>query len=281
LLEALVSLWFVGHLNSHFQINPFPNFQISMSLAAIYNTFDGEELLAGSIAQIDDQVDEVLIIYQLQSNIGEYYPELLTTLAAIKQRWQKVRLRKYEPDLNLTPSNNERTKRQIGLDWAMELGCTHYLFLDNDEYYDTQAFAAAKAKLKLGEYDASACRLYTYYKQPIYRLQPMENYWVPFIGRLKPGMKAGGKFPVLVDPTRGVEPIERCYLFAEHDLMMHHFSYVRKDIGRKLRNSSAARNFGNIAQKVEQFNAWQPGQPLVHFSNYGIVEVPNLFGIGG
>lgn len=250
-----------------------------MNLAAIYNTFDGEELLEGSIAQIIDEVDEVLIVYQLESNIGEHYPELLTKLAQIKERWPNVRLKKYVPDCSRQPSHNERQKRQIGLNWAMQLGCTHYLFLDNDEYYERQAFARAKQTIKQGKYDASACRLFTYYQKPTYRLAPIENYWVPFIGRLKPGLKAGGRFPILVDPTRGVKPIERCYLFAEGDLIMHHYSYVRRDIGRKLRNSSAARNFGNIPQLVRQFNNWQPGEPLINYQNHGIVEAPDLFGI--
>lgn len=250
-----------------------------MTLAAIYNTFDGEELLEGSIAQIIDQVDEVLIVYQLESNIGEHYPGLLSTLARIKERWPNVRLRKYVPDFTLTPTGNERQKRQIGLNWAGKLGCSHYLFLDNDEYYQPQAFAAAKQKLEEEGYDASACRLHTYYQKPTYRLEPMENYWVPFIGKLKPGLQAGGKFPVLVDPTRAVRPIERCYLFADHELVMHHYSYVRQNIGRKLRNSSAAKNFGNIPQLVHRFNNWQPGQPMINFTSYGIVQVPDVFGI--
>jgi len=247
-----------------------------MQLAAIYNTFDGEELLEGSIAQIIDHVDEVLIIYQLESNIGEHYPELLATLATIKERWPKVRLRKYVPNLAIAPARNERQKRQIGLDWALQLECTHFLFLDNDEYYDTQAFAAAKQRVLEAKADTSACRLYTYYKKPTYRLEPIENYWVPFIGKLSPGIRAGGKFPVLVDPTRGVQPSGRCYLFAEGDLVMHHYSYVRKDIGRKLRNSSAARNFRNIPQMVQQFNRWELGVPLVHFKGHGVVEVEDL-----
>ncbi|CAN5354976.1 hypothetical protein BH09BAC1_BH09BAC1_24350 [soil metagenome] len=247
-----------------------------MTLAAIYNTFDGEELLEGSIAQIIDHVDEVLIVYQLESNIGEHYPELLATLAHIKERWPHVRLRKYLPDLGQSPARNERHKRQIGLDWAQRLECTHYLFIDNDEYYEPQQFALAKAKLTNAKADTSACRLYTYYQKPTYRLEPREDYWVPFIGKLSPGIRAGGKFPVRVDPTRGVQPAGRCYLFAEDDLIMHHYSYIRQDIGRKLRNSSAALNFGNVPQMVEQFNQWKLGMPLVHFNGYGIKEVPEL-----
>lgn len=250
-----------------------------MKLAAIYNTFDGEELLEGSIAQIADEVDEILIVYQLESNIGEHYPELLTTLAKIKELWPKIRLRKYAPDLELPAATNERQKRQIGLDWALRLQCTHFLFLDNDEYYERDAFALAKALLENGNYDASACRLYTYYRQPTYRLEPIENYWVPFICRLKLGLKAGSRFPARVDPTRGVSSIERCYLFVEGELVMHHYSYVRKDIGRKLRNSSAAFRFNSIPQLASRFGSWQPGMPMINYRNHGIIEVPNLFSI--
>lgn len=251
-----------------------------MKLAAIYNTFDGDELLEGSIAQIINHVDEVLIIYQLESNIGEHYLELLSTLAAIKEFWPDIRLRKYQPDLAITPAANERNKRQIGLDWAQKLGCTHFLFIDNDEYYDSDVFAQAKRKIEASGHDATACRFHTYYKSPNLRLEPTENCWVPFICKLKPGMRIRPAFPVRVDPTRGVHPIERCYLFGEHELVMHHYSYVRRDIGRKLRNSSAAANFGNIAQLTRLFNNWKPGDALINFSGKGIIETPDLFGIG-
>jgi hypothetical protein len=234
----------------------------------------------GSIAQIMDHVDELIIVYQLESNTGEQYLDLLTTLVAIKERWPHARLRKYVPDLSVSPGQNERRKRQLGLDFALRLGCTHYFFMDNDEYYHTQEFAAAKATIMEGDCDASACRLHTYYQRPTYKLEPMENYWVPFIGKLKPGLKAGGKFPVLTDPTRGVSPMDRCHLFAEGELVMHHYSYVRKDIGRKLRNSSAARNFGNIAQKVAQLQRWQLGDEPIPFHRHQVVEVPDWFGIG-
>jgi hypothetical protein len=250
-----------------------------MKLAAIYNTFDGEELLEGSIKQIYDLVDGVIIVYQTQSNFGENYIQLLSTLLAIQYRWPKVRLIEYTPDFTINGLTNEMLKRARGIDEAKELGCTHFLFLDNDEYYEPEQFSKAKLKIAVEGYDVTACRLYTYFKKPEYRLTPIENYWVPFICEIKENQKVGGKWFVYCDPTRGVRPFDKSYKFEEDELMMHHYSYVRKDIARKLRNSSARGNFKNIGEMVSGFESWEPGDELVWYKGHSVVEVNNQFGI--
>jgi len=44
-----------------------------MKLAAIYNVWDGVELLHGSIECIKDHVNQIIIVWQNVSNIGEIY----------------------------------------------------------------------------------------------------------------------------------------------------------------------------------------------------------------
>lgn len=250
-----------------------------MKLAAVYNTFDGEELLEGSIKQIYDLVDEVIIIYQRVSNYGESYEELIYTLLNIEYRYPKCRFFHYEPDFSLNGACNEVAKRRLGVEKAGEMGCTHFLLMDNDEYYEPEAFSKAKREVAVNDYDATACRLYTYYKQPEYRLEPMEKYYVPFICKLKPNTVIGQGFNVYADPTRGVRPVEHFHLFPVGEMAMHHFSYVRKDIGRKLRNSSARPNFGDVKELTESFEQWQPGKPMINFAAHCINKVENKFKI--
>ena len=235
-----------------------------MKLAAIYNVWDGEELFEQSLNSIKDHVDDVIIVWQEQSNFGEYYDPLYAIAG-------KGHLHKYTPDLTESGQQNEINKRMIGIRLAAQRGNTHFLHIDCDEIYDPKQFAQAKEKAK--NYDVTACRLYTYYKEPCYRLTPIEDYWVPFICKIKKGMGIGNFFKYC-DPTRGVSSgYDSTYAFEQDELMMHHYSYIRNDIGRKLRNSSARGNFKDIAGMVERFNNWKEGDPLINFEGYEIEKV--------
>jgi hypothetical protein len=238
-----------------------------MKLAAIYNIWDSEELLIGSINQIREQVDEVIIVYQEYSNFKEYNPNLLPLLSTID-----ARLIKYTPDYVSGGTWNESVKRALGWKEAKRTGCTHFLFMDADEYYNTNDFLNAKQDIIDNDYDGTACRLYTYYKSTAYRVDPIENYYVPFICKIKEGQVIGGEWNVYCDPTRGISGVTNFYEFPQDKLMMHHLSYVRNDIGMKLRNSSAKANFRNIEGMIQRFNNWTFGEFAINFEQYNIIE---------
>ena len=247
-----------------------------MKLAAIYNVFDGEELLIGSINQIYKHVDELIIVYQTRSNYGREHDNSLV-LNYIDSHYDCI-LHKYIPDYRVGSigASNETMKRAIGLDLAKFRECTHFMFIDCDEYYDTKEFAEAKKEVEDNKYDATACRLYTYYKEPTYQLDPPEKYFVPFICEVKEVQTVGGRFEVLCDPTRGVTPVER---FKTLDIKMHHFSYIRNDIRLKLENSSASGNFISVDDLCNRFDTFLLGEKMINFDNYDIKEVENIFSI--
>lgn len=243
-----------------------------MKLAAIYNIWDGEELFKYSLESID--VDDVIIIWQETSNFGEKHDPFYAIAG-------NGYLHKFHPDLTISGQENELNKRMLGIRLAAQRGNTHYMFIDSDEVYNKEQFKAAKEKAF--KYDITACRLYTYYHSPEYRLTPLEEYYVPFICKIKEGMFLPTKenpYFVYADPTRGFRTKwDSTYIFKPDELMMHHFSYVRRDIGRKLRNSSARGNFGNIEAKIKQFNEWEIGKPLINFKGYDVEPVTNEFQI--
>lgn len=243
-----------------------------MKLAAIYNVWDSEELLDKSIAQIYDHVDRVILVWQTHSNFGEFNPDVATTVQVLATKYPKVSYIFYQPNIALGGTENEKNKRRIGLEAAKD--CTHFLFMDCDEFYDSNEFAQAKQEFIDKGLDTSYVGLHTYFMRPTYRLTPDEAYYVPFICTTDV-LKVGGKFPAYVDPTRGVSPAGKC---EELSIKMHHMSYVRKDIGRKLRNSSASVNWDAKAKEIEICN-WQLGQPIPMFEQHKIKKVPNQFGI--
>lgn len=244
----------------------------NLKLAAIYNVWDGDELLKGSIGCIKDHVDLVIIVWQEVSNFGEQYSPILTIQEATAGI--NVILEKYIPT-GQGGFNNETQKRNIGLRIAKEAGCTHFLFLDCDEYY--KDFAAAKSQYISSGAQGSVCHLFTYFKNPALRFEKEDNYFVPFIHQLTGNTIAGrGKYPYYVDPTRKVN----CSDVALIQERMHHFSYVRLDIERKCRNSSARANIEKSRLLRDYYDpAVGPGFYVEDFKQR-LVEVSNQFLVG-
>lgn len=240
-----------------------------MKLAAIYNAWDGDEILPYSIEQIRPHVDFIIIVYQTVSNFGESYVPTLPERGTINLH--------YQPDLTKSGTFNETRKRNLGLDIARNEGCTHFISMDCDELYDGLVFKAWRDRV--GDYDGSACKMLTYYKHPDIRLSPLEQYYVPFISRIYPDTRLGSAgYPVLADPTRTISTSKNFYIIDEP--IMHHFSWVRADIGRKLRNSSASGRWRDkIPSMVEQFEQFEQTGKMAYFEQYHWVKVANRFGL--
>ena len=241
-----------------------------MKIGISYNLFDGEELLESSIKSIRDNVDYISVVYQTISNFGNpCSEELIPLLSTLKEKGLIDELYIYKPILKSGGHFNEITKRNIGLFLSEGAGCTHHMAMDSDEFYTFDQFLYMKDTIKEGNYDSSACQMVTYYKEANYRLEPHEDYYVSLLFKIKPGRRyeLNCPFPVLVDPTRRME-YGSCKVFKREELEMHHMSYIRKNIGTKLRNSSASPHFNNIDKIVKYFDNWEYPQP-------GLMYKPN------
>ncbi|GAX60134.1 glycosyltransferases [Candidatus Scalindua japonica] len=254
---------------------------LSMNLSAIYTIYNGVELLNGSIDQIYDHVNSIIIIWQKISNYGKLNQEIVSFIKQYEGK-DKFHLYEYKPDLRITAKRNEIKKHSVGLDIARTKGSNYFLIMATDEYYDSQQFARAKDYILENNFDATTCKMYTYYKKPTYRLEPIERYEVPFICKLRPDTKITSKFPVYVDSARGVGPINTCHSFAASQLMMHHFSHVRKDISDKLNNAASKVNWKNkIHEYIRYFNEFDinKNNTVPFYKGHRLVEVENKFNI--
>jgi hypothetical protein len=246
-----------------------------MKLGISYNVFDGEELLEGSLKLVRRYADYISIIYQTLSNLNRpCSPSLESSIFAIKKSGLVEELITYRPDFSLSPTENETIKRNIGLNMSRFSVCTHHLSMDVDEYYDPQEFANICKYIDDNDIDLSACGLYSYYKYPFLRLDPPERYFVTFITRIYENSNfiTGSYFPVLVDPSRRMNDA-RCKglmkfkCFSQDDLMMHHFTYVRKNLRSKLENSSASINFTNIEKVIQHYDNFRIGDQALFAGN--------------
>ena len=259
-----------------------------MRLAAIYNVFDGEELLEGSIRQIRDLVDFIFIVYQTTSNNGEDHPKLYITLRKLEQSKLVDVFHFYQaPHWEKNMGDRETGKRNEGIKEALSYGATHYILMDCDEYYRPAEFKESKRMVEEFNLPATFCSMETYFKKPTWRIAPPESYYVPFIQALDPTKDrwVGHVSKIITaDRTRTPIGLKENYIFKPENLRMHHYSWVRRDIGLKLRNSSANDNLAfrrNRQQMEYEFKNFEnlPNQRMPHFIRHEIREVENEFNI--
>lgn len=246
-----------------------------MKLAALYSVWDSEELLPYSIESIIDHVQIVLICVQNTSNYGERNNDNEEVIMDICDIYpENVFVYHYTPDVTRGGMWNETAKRNLLLEKTKQFNCTHFLHIDCDELYED--FARAKKQFIDSGAEGSVCEMYTYFKKPTLRFENVDNYYVPFIHELRPDTCVGiqNAYAFYADPTRRVN----CDSVILIDEKMHHFSYVRVDIERKMRNSSAKANIEK-SRYIEYYNSDLKAGDFIEGFDQKLIEVENLFDI--
>ena len=256
-------------------------------IGVAFNCFSATELLPYAIEQIKDFVDVIVCITQERSyqnnNLSGINKNILWGL---KNKGVIDHLEFFYPNPHNTAKQNEVSKRNLGKNFLKSYGCTHFLTMDEDEFYQPLAFKEAIDFVITHNFDSSACQMQTYYKSPEYKVTPPETYWVPFLYKLDKRRFTlnSTNYPVLADPSRRLVPVSKHFNFSRGDLQMHHMSYVRKDIRTKLFNSASAKNYGSRLEEIaKHWEQWKPGnKAYLGGSQKRLLEVEkceNIFGI--
>lgn len=264
-----------------------------MILGASYTVWDGEELLEYSIKSIRKNVDYIAVVWQKISNHGEACNEGLEPLLndLVKQGLVDE-LYMYNPDIANTggenASLNETNKRNIGLELCRKRGCTHHLTIDTDEFYADEQFRFMKDEMERGNYGTGYCQHLQYYRDSIYQLKYPEQEYVATIEKINESTRYVYDIPcvVAIDPTRKTNNVRDGLpyrIFTRGECQMHHLSFVRKDIKKKLWNHSSRRFFteDSVDRIAEYYKNWQPGMPAMWAGEklLEIIEVPRQFEI--
>jgi hypothetical protein len=108
-------------------------------------------------------------------------------------------------------------------------------------------------------WDYSVLRHLQYYKNPSLVKSDREEEYIMGIFPIFPTTEfahgADSRFPI--DPARKIQG-ERILEFSRFEVCMHHLSYVRKDIGKKLLSSQArSGNIGTFDQIVTRYENYE------------------------
>lgn len=209
-----------------------------MRLVSILNVWADYDWLEIAVKNLEKLVDGFIIVASESSNCGEKYP--------IPYTW-KDRVFIREPFFN-HPLNCETDKRNYGLDLARKQGYTHFLTGDVDEIYSPEDFLKAKERFHVEpDLQGLVCRSQVYFKSPKLTVG-LDHTLVPFIHKLTPTIKhefnkrypyAWDRGQIHIDPSRSLNINSGVKM---DEIMCEHYSWVRSDYERKIRNSTATSN---------------------------------------
>ena len=259
-------------------------------LGLAINAFEGTEHIYNIVSEIRDLVDYVVIGLQDKSYLGDPIDEA-DRQEAIRLR-DEDHLVDDIIVIHTDPKEFSRVqetfKRNTLVDTLKDHGCTHQLIIDSDEYYTHNAFKRARDYIYENDVEVSYCRYFNYFGSgavddyKTYLVYPFhEGNFVPFIAKIGYKFEWQGKdFPKPSDPTRRYvrpkvykkdkdgniiykdkknkkDPIVDHYLVDYHEfkwneLKMHHFSWVRNDIRKKMRDWSSRVYFHDWYELVDR-----------------------------
>ena len=221
-----------------------------MKLSAGYVVFDGLETLEKSIRSIRQSVDFVLVSYQTVSwGNTNCSPNLVPTLEKLKKEGlidEIMEFTKFRPS-SLTTAEDvlrakvyECNKRQSLLERSLELGATHYLSMDADEFYVKDEFDEAKKQIIDNNLHATAVKYINYVTPTLH--QGYSKFKVPFIYTIGSTSRHHSVQFMFsdIDPTRGIadDSYERSRVFDPGTITMHHMEMIREDLVGKYQASS-------------------------------------------
>lgn len=242
--------------------------------------FTGEELLEFALASIRNNIDFISVTYQTTSHFGNpAAPNLFPLLRQLKGSNLIDEIVHYESDLSLHPKVNELKLRNMGLDLSRQVGCTHHISADVDEFYDPLQLEYIKNNM--GDNDLSIVGYDNYYKDPTFLVTPSQNLVISFIHKISSEYNMDIQFPFRIEKTRKLTNHNKIKVFSREEFTMHHMSYVRKDIAKKFNNSGNSKCY-KMKEFIENFNKYKVGDRvclLPDFINRKTILVENKFGI--
>ena len=211
-----------------------------MKLCFLYNSFDFE-YLKENILWHQSHFDLAIVLWQTTSNHGH---TLLQSAPILRNVDEQVACRElfknhdnvifelYEPSLDKSAQWNEFEKRKRLIEIARMHAASHYLQIDNDEFYEVahldQMKELSSQHLSFVSDIETYCRLVTL------KLEHPERTQIVGITNINVDIALNYATSFVIDPTRR----PTCDL-KKLDFKVHHFSHVRSNILDKTRNSTA------------------------------------------
>ena len=256
--------------------------------------FEGSELVKSITKEIREHVDYIVVCLQEKSYHGEPILQFdIDEINMCKSAGLVDEIIWYSPDLSYLneesfspdiPRILETEKRNMMIQHLEDVGCSHDIIIDSDEFYINHEFKRAKDIFNNNpDMHVSYCQYINFYRDcRHYMLWPWDSY-VPFIADIKYRfVYKNGTFDKPSDPTRRyfIPPDDDCKAFHTYrwDVVhMNHLSWIRLDITKKINAWSSKKYFDNIPNLkeriLERFYNYKDGQNAIIMFNVPNYEV--------
>ena len=239
-----------------------------MRTVLLYTYFNGFEQYLHSYKQMAHLFDDVVFCFQRVSNMGIENFKVADELHQLRG----VHLLEYKTDLSLNTKENERRKHAKMIEYAKQLNATHFVLSAVDHVYSAEHLQVALN----ANVDVTFTQMYTYYKKDNWVLDPIEDYYMPFVHKLYDNTTIVKRmdYPVLVDPSVRVNTMDSYKVFNIDECALHHYSMVRNDIMWKFKNSASRGNWSieKLKQFVQEYENAKLGDSISCFKGRKIVE---------
>ncbi len=262
----------------------YTNYKNIKKLALCIIAFEGTEHLYNIISELRQSVDYVSIGLQRLSYHGDKIDEIdLQEIYRLKDEDKLVdNIVEVELDTSKKPREQETDKRNLLIQDAEDHGCSHAIVIDSDEYYTRKSFEDACKQIDEHDYEITYCQYINYYHDYMHFLvYPFkEGMYVPFVTKTKyrhsfectDFNKPSDPTRRFVRPFKGTKQVMGSdhqlhtiklytvdyHIFNWNEVKMHHLSWLRADIRKKLNMWSSKTCFDNyddlIDKAVNSFN---------------------------
>jgi len=253
-----------------------------MKLVSIISCWvDTLELLPFCIENHLQFCDGIIVMWSASSNHFVKDDRMLRFVAT--HNYDRVLFHQLEPVRSLKPLVNETRKRNQGIEVAKREGYSHFFTADADEFYHPEDVVKDKTLFEEPAINGIVCRVRVYIGKPTLYCEDSATL-VPFIHKLKKEIYCGRihEYPFAyknkvaqIDPSRRLNELNGIIM---SDTIMNHYSYLRRDISLKVRNSTAklSNRFATIKQDVSRakpgYVSELYGRPLQECENhFGII----------
>ena len=256
----------------------YTNYKNIKKLGLLIIAFEGTEHLYNIISELRQSVDYVSIGLQRLSYHGDRISEIdLQEILRLRDEDKLVdNIVDVELDITKPARVQETDKRNILIQDAEDHGCSHAIVIDSDEYYTRKSFEYACKQIDEHDYPITYCQYVNYYHDyKHFLVYPFKDgMHVPFVTRTKYRHSFDcTDFALPSDPTRrfvrpysGVQKVTGrdgkvhnikqytvdYHVFKWNEIKMHHLSWLRADIRKKLNMWSSKKCFDNYNDLIDR-----------------------------